>query len=73
MSPSGAPRIIENEHIAVKQCRHGLFAYNLNDLYIGRSLDAYGEWCEAELSLIFQVLKPGGVVMNHGITSRTWP
>ncbi len=71
MPPSGAPRIIENQHIAVKQCRHGLFAYNLNDAYIGRSLDAYGEWSESELSLIFQVLKPGDVAVDVGANIGT--
>jgi FkbM family methyltransferase len=71
MSSSGPPRLIENQHIAVKQCRHGLFAYNLNDLYIGRSLDAYGEWCEAELSVLFQVLKPGAVVVDVGANIGT--
>ena len=70
MSPS-APRLIENEHIAVKQCRHGLFAYNVNDLYIGRSLDEYGEWSESELSLLFQVLKPGGIVLDVGANIGT--
>jgi FkbM family methyltransferase len=72
MPPSAvASRLIENQHIAVKQCRHGLFAYNLNDLYIGRSLDAYGEWCEAELSVLFQVLKPGGVAVDIGANIGT--
>jgi FkbM family methyltransferase len=70
-SSSAAPRIIENQHIAVKQCRHGLFAYNLNDMYIGRSLDAYGEWCEAELAVLFQVLKPGGVALDIGANIGT--
>ena len=71
MSPSATPRLIENQHIAVKQCRHGLFAYNVNDVYIGGSLDAYGEWCEAELSLLFQVLKPGAVVVDVGANIGT--
>src|SRR5262245_19659885 len=71
MPPSGAPRLIENQHVAVKQCRHGLFAFNVNDAYIGRSLDAYGEWCEAELSVLFQVLKPGAVVVDAGANIAT--
>jgi FkbM family methyltransferase len=70
MSPA-APRLIENGFIAVKQCRHGLFAYNVNDLYIGRSLDEYGEWSEEELSILFQVLKPGAVVVDVGANIGT--
>ena len=27
----------------LKTCRHGLMAYSRNDVYIGRSLDLYGE------------------------------
>jgi FkbM family methyltransferase len=66
-----APRLIENGFIAVKQCRHGLFAYNLNDQYIGRSLDAYGEWAELEVALLFQILKPGDVVLDVGANIGT--
>jgi FkbM family methyltransferase len=70
MSPA-APRLIENGFIAVKQCRHGLFAYNVNDLFIGRSLDVYGEWSEEELSLVFQVLQPGAIVLDVGANIGT--
>jgi FkbM family methyltransferase len=66
-----APRLIEHDYVAVRQCRHGLFAYNLNDTYVGRSLDAYGEWSEAELSVLFQVLKPGDLVVDVGANVGT--
>lgn len=66
-----APRLLENRYLAIKQCRHGLFAYNLNDAYIGRCMDVYGEWSEGELSLLFQVLKPGGVVLDVGANIGT--
>src|SRR5919108_1190571 len=71
MPTSSAARLIENQHVAVKQCRHGLFAFNVNDLYVGRSLDVYGEWCEAELSLLFQVLQPGDVAVDIGANIGT--
>jgi FkbM family methyltransferase len=70
MSPV-APRLIENGHVAVKQCRHGIFAYNVNDTFIGRSLDQYGEWSESELAILFQVLQPGGVVIDAGANIGT--
>ena len=66
-----APRVLESGHVAVKQCRHGLFAYNVNDRYIGRSLDVYGEWAELELDLLFQVLKPGDIVLDVGANIGT--
>ena len=71
MAESTASRILENQYVAVKRCRHGIFAYNLNDLYISRSMDMYGEWCESELSLLFQVIKPGAVVLDVGANIGT--
>jgi FkbM family methyltransferase len=70
MSPI-APRLLENEYVAVKQCRHGLFAYNVNDVFIGASLDAYGEWAESELSVLFQLVKPGDIVLDVGANIGT--
>jgi FkbM family methyltransferase len=66
-----SPRLLEHEHVAVKHCRHGYFAYNLNDAYIGRSLDEYGEWSESELDILFQVLKPGDIVLDVGANIGT--
>ncbi len=65
------PRILEHEHVAVKQCRHGYFAYNVNDLYIGRSLDVYGEWGEEEVAVLSQVLKEGAIVVDAGANVGT--
>lgn len=50
--------------MAVKRCRHGLFAYNVNDSFIGRSHDLYGEWCEAELAILGQILRPGDTALD---------
>ena len=37
--------VLEGErHMRVKRCRHGLMLYNSSDIYIGRSLDLYGEY-----------------------------
>jgi FkbM family methyltransferase len=64
-------RLLENGYVAVKQCRHGVFAYNVNDRYIGKSLDVYGEWAEAELDLLSQVLQPGDIVLDVGANIGT--
>ena len=63
---SKAPLLSENGYVRLRQCRHGLFAYNKNDVFIGRALDLYGEWCEGELSLFGQILRPGHVVVDAG-------
>ncbi len=46
--------------------RHGRFLYNGNDAFIGRSLEIYGEWSEAEVRLFAQILRPGDVVVEAG-------
>jgi FkbM family methyltransferase len=55
----------------LKRCRHGLMLYNVNDLHIGRSLDLYGEWAEAELALLGLFLQPGDVVVDVGANIGT--
>jgi FkbM family methyltransferase len=60
------PPMMRNRHIALKQCRHGSFMYNLNDRMIGVALDYYGEWCEGELALLAPLLRPGRVVVDVG-------
>ncbi len=50
----------------VKSCRHGTMLYNVHDIYIGRSLDLYGEYSEGEADLFRQLLKPGMVVAEVG-------
>jgi len=65
------PRIFANNYVSVKRCRYGLMMYNLNDLFVGRSLDLYGEWCDAEMALLGQLLGPGDVVLDVGANIGT--
>ena len=51
--------IVNTENVTVKQCKHGDFAYLKSDTVIGKSLDTYGEYAEAELALASQLLRPG--------------
>jgi FkbM family methyltransferase len=46
--------------------RHGLILYNRHDMYIGRSIECYGEFSELENNLFAQVLRPGCVVVEAG-------
>ena len=50
----------------VKKCRYGDMVYQPNDLYIGRSLDLYGEFSEAEVALFRSLVRPGDVVLDVG-------
>ncbi len=48
------------------QCRHGTLLYNVSDLTVGRSLDLYGEWNEAEINLFQSLLQLGDTVVDAG-------
>ena len=50
----------------LKQCRHGLMLYNINDQYVGRSLDLYGEFSEGETAIFRQILRPGDIAVEVG-------
>jgi FkbM family methyltransferase len=66
-----SPYLVENRHLAVKRCKHGLFMYNRNDSYIGRSLDLYGEWCDFEIELLSQFVNPGDTIVDVGANIGT--
>jgi FkbM family methyltransferase len=50
----------------IAQCRYGLMVYNVNDLYVGRAFDAYGEFSEGEVTLFTALVRPGDVVVEVG-------
>lgn len=70
-SASPAARLVESTHMAIKKCRHGTMMYNVNDAFIGRSLDLYGEWCDDEVFVLGQILSPGDVVVDVGANIGT--
>lgn len=49
-----------------RDCRHGRFRFLSRDLGIGRALDLYGEFAEAEVRLLTGLVKPGDVVLDIG-------
>ena len=51
---------------AVAECRHGLMVFNVNDRYIGRALEVYGEYMQAEVELFEHVIAPGDTVIDAG-------
>lgn len=48
------------------RCRYGWMLTNRNDLYIGRSLQHYGEYCQDESDLLAPYLSPGDWVVDAG-------
>lgn len=55
--------------------RHGQLLYNRHDMFVGRSLNLYGEYSEAEYHLLSLVVSPGDIVVEVGanIGSLTVP
>jgi FkbM family methyltransferase len=50
----------------LKECRHGRMLFLKRDIYVGRSLDLYGEYSEAEAEVFTQLLRLGDVVIEVG-------
>ena len=50
----------------VTDTRFGKMIYNVNDVYVGRSLSVYGEFSWGEVELLQQVVRTGAVVVEVG-------
>ena len=50
----------------LKDCRHGKMLFNVNDVYVGRSLQSYGEYSEGECEVFRQLIRPGMTVLELG-------
>ena len=48
------------------RCRHGTFVFFPNEFYIGRSMDVYGEYSEAEAILLTRILQPNDYAVEAG-------
>ena len=58
--------IFQSDYIRLKMCRHGPMMFNVNDTFIGRQLDVYGEFHEKQGSLFREVVKPGDTAVDLG-------
>ena len=68
---AASSRTYEHEFVAMRRCKHGTFLYNIHDSFISQSLDRYGEWCEAELHVLGQVIKPRDLILDIGANIGT--
>ncbi|MEO0680639.1 MAG: FkbM family methyltransferase [Pseudomonadota bacterium] len=53
-------------HLELVRTRHGRVLIPRADVYVGRSLRLYGEWCPSEWRLLSQILRPGDVAVDGG-------
>jgi FkbM family methyltransferase len=71
MASESCDILVAHEYMAVKKCRHGTFLFNRNDALVGQSMERYGEWCESEIQLLDQVIRPGFIVVDVGANIGT--
>ena len=66
--PGGDARTVFNgaAWLEVRRCRHGVLAYNRNDVFIGRSLSVYGEYSQDEVAFLCRLVAPGDTVVEAG-------
>ncbi len=50
----------------LRACRHGAMLFNTNDVYIGRSLQHYGEFSEGESEMFASLVHDGDTVVEAG-------
>jgi len=65
------PLTIEERLLRTVNGRHGAFTHLITDRPIGHSLDAYGEWAEAEVALFKKLLRRGQTVVEVGANIGT--
>jgi FkbM family methyltransferase len=58
--------VVMNPSLAIRRCRYGTMTYLKKDIYVGRSLDIYGEYSEAEAGLFRQLLRAGDIALDIG-------
>jgi FkbM family methyltransferase len=68
---AGAPALLRNGDLRLRPCRYGYMLYSVNDRYIGRSLELYGEYGEAEFVMYRWLVRPGQVVVDAGANIGT--
>jgi FkbM family methyltransferase len=50
----------------LKKCKYGMMIYNNSDIWVGRSIEKYGEFSESEVQLFKDAIKPNSVVLDIG-------
>jgi FkbM family methyltransferase len=65
-TPKKGNVVFANGYNRVKLTRYGYMMYNPNDVFLGRSFDAYGEFSEAEVSFVRSCLTPQSIAMDIG-------
>jgi FkbM family methyltransferase len=60
------PVLAQSGITRLREGRYGYYLYNFHDDTIGRAVELYGEWAEAECALLRPYLREGDVVLDVG-------
>jgi len=60
------PIINGNGFNRVVKGKYGYFLYNKNDVFVGKAIEMYGEYCEGEVNLFRELCEPGFHAMDLG-------
>jgi FkbM family methyltransferase len=63
---SVTPSPLLPQHLGLVRAKHGTFLYPRFDRYVGRSLEAYGQFSEGEATLFRHVMPVGGLAVEVG-------
>lgn len=58
--------LLAQKDLRMKLCRYGPMVYSVNDLFVGKSFDLYGEYAEGEIGVIRRFLGSGDVAVDAG-------
>ena len=50
----------------IKKSLYGLMIYNNSDIWVGRSIEKYGEYSESEVQVFRDFIKPGFAILDVG-------
>ncbi|WP_419769935.1 MAG: FkbM family methyltransferase [Candidatus Marinarcus sp.] len=63
--------LIDTGFNGLKKFKFGYCLYNKNDIYVGKSIELYGEYCKGETDLFAQICKRDDVVIEVGANIGT--
>ncbi len=62
---------VDRRDVTTLACRYGTMTVPVRDLIVGRSLLTYGEWAQAEIDLLLDLIRPGDTVVDVGANLGT--
>ncbi|MBF0620597.1 MAG: FkbM family methyltransferase [Magnetococcales bacterium] len=58
--------LAQSDFMRLRPCLYGPLLYNINDIYLGRALDQYGQYAQEALELLERIIRPGQTIIDVG-------